>query len=93
MVMGITAGVYIGSLLIGRSKGFSVVLPSVSGAVVTLAMYIGEMFLLSGHLYLLGTGFFFAPIPDIVLAPVDILIIAASGFLTAGICHWLNRVK
>lgn len=93
VVMGVTAGVYIGSLLIGRSTGFSILLPAVSGAAVTLAMYIGEMFLLSGNLYLFGTGFFFTPIPGIVLAPVDLLIIVVSGLLTAGICHWLNEMK
>ena len=44
-------------------------------------MYIGEMILLHGHLYRFGTSVFFYGLPTIVLAPVDILVIMASGLI------------
>ena len=46
-------------------------------------MYVGEMILLSGHLYRFGSGFFFHGIGSIVLAPVDLLIILLSGAICA----------
>lgn len=91
IVLGVTAGTYTGSFLFGKPKTVSVLIPSLAASLVTLAMYIGEMLLLSGHLYQLGTGFLFNGIPGIVLAPFDILVIAASGCLTAGICWCLNE--
>lgn len=90
VVLGVTVGTYVGSFVLGRGKAISVVVPSLAAILVTLAMYIGEMFLLSGHLYKLGTGFFFEAIPGIVLAPMDILVILVSGLLTAVICVYLN---
>lgn len=93
LVLGVTVGVYVGSFVIGKRRVVSVVLPSVSAAVVTLAMYIGEMFLLSGNLYKLGTGFLFDSITGIVLAPIDIAVIIASGAVTSFICHLLNNEK
>ena len=50
---------------------------------MALLMYIGEMCLLSGNLYRFGTGWFFERLGRLVLAPVDILIILASGLITA----------
>lgn len=91
VVLGVTAGTYTGSFLIGRKRVVSVVLPSVVASLVTLVMYIGEMFLLSGHLYQFGAGLLFDGIPGIVLAPIDILIIVLSGGVNAIICCFLNR--
>jgi hypothetical protein len=54
-------------------------------------MYLGEMILLSGHLYRFGSGFLFTGIAGIVLAPIDVLIIIASGSITAVICNTLNQ--
>lgn len=93
IVLGVTAGTYIGSFLLGRKKSVSVSIPSVVASLITLAMYIGETFLLSGNLYRFGTGFLFDGIPGIVLAPVDILVIALSGIMNAIICRFLNRRK
>ena len=90
IVLGVTAGVYFGSFTLNRSKLASVALPSVAASLVTLAMYIGEMFLLSGHLYRLGEGVFFDGVPGIVLAPIDILVIILSGIINAAFCHFLN---
>lgn len=93
VMMGITAGAYAGSFLIGKRRTLSVLTPSVIASAVTLAMYIGEMILLSGHLYRFGSGFIFEPLPAIVLAPFDILIILLSGIITAGISLALNKGK
>jgi hypothetical protein len=54
-------------------------------------MYIGEMILLSGHLYRFGSGFLFDGLKSIVLAPIDILIIIASGCINAAICSTFSK--
>ena len=56
-------------------------IPVIVSAAVTLLMYIGEMILLHGHLYRFGSDFFFDGLPAIVLAPVDLLVILASGII------------
>jgi len=91
IVLGVTSGAYVGSFLIERKKTLSVLLPSLVASVVTLVMYIGEMILLSGHLYRFGSGVLFDGLPGIVLAPVDILVILASGCINAAICHAFNK--
>lgn len=91
LLFGITAGSYAGSFLLGKRKVLAVFLPSLTASLVTLAMYAGEMFLLSGHLYRFGTGFLFSAIPGIVLAPIDILIILLSGGMMAVISSWVNK--
>ena len=60
-------------------------------ATVTLIMYVGEMILLSGHLYRFGEGFFFRAIPGIVLAPIDVIIILASALVTALIAGMIRN--
>ncbi len=90
-LLGVTAGIYVGSFLLGRKRGLSVLIPALTASIITLLMYIGEMFLLGGYLYRYGYGFFFAGIPHIVLAPVDLLVILLSGAVTAGICYLLNK--
>lgn len=91
IVLGVTAGSYTGSFLLGKKRSLSVWLPAAVGAVVTFVMYIGELFLLSGHLYRFGTGAFFDGIPGIVLAPADILIVVAAGGISGEICRLLNK--
>lgn len=91
VVFGVTAGIYVGSFLIERNKTLSILLPSSVASVVTLMMYIGEMILLNGHLYRFGTGFLFDGLAGIVLAPVDILTIIASGCINAAICHTFSK--
>ena len=46
-------------------------------------MYIGELILLSGHLYRFGNGFFFDGLGALVLAPIDLIVILLSGGITA----------
>ncbi len=89
--LGATAGIFIASFLQGKKKGVSVLIPTLTASVVTLIMYIGEMCLLSGNLYLLGKGFLFEPIPFIILSAADILIIAAAGALTAMVCKIIDQ--
>lgn len=92
VIFGVTAGVYAGSFLLEKKKGFSIALPAMISSLVTLLMYIAEMFLLSGQLYRFGSGFMFHGIPGIVLAPIDVLIIMLSGCVTAVIGYRLNNV-
>lgn len=91
ILLGVTTGVFIGSFLLGKRKLVSVWVPATVSAAMTLLMYIGEMILLNGHLYLFGTGFLFDSIPGIVLAPIDLIIIMASGCITAVVSVLLNR--
>ena len=91
LLFGISVGVFVGSFLLETRKTFSVLIPSVVSAVMTLLMYMGEMILLNGHLYQLGTGFFFENIPGIVFAPIDLLVIVVSGCITAWIFILLNN--
>ncbi|MBP3505577.1 MAG: hypothetical protein J6K43_04160 [Lachnospiraceae bacterium] len=83
ILLGVTAGVYVGSFLLGKRKLVSIWIPSLVASAMTCLMYVGEMILLNGHLYRLGIGFLFDSIPGIVFAPVDLLIIVLSGCLTA----------
>lgn len=87
VLFGVTVGIYVASFTLNKKSLLSVWLPSISAAIVALVMYIGEMILLSGHLYRFGDGFFFAGIPGIVLAPVDIVVIIASGVVAAIIAN------
>lgn len=91
ILLGMTVGIYAGSFFLERRRLLSVLIPAMVSSAMTLLMYIGEMILLNGHLYCFGRGFLFHPIPGIVLAPVDLLIIAVSGGITAWILTWVNR--
>ena len=81
ILLGVTVGLFFGSLLLDRSRAVGLWLSAAVSAATTLVMYIGEMILLHGHLYRFGTGFFFDGLPAIVPAPVDILVILASGLI------------
>ena len=87
VLFGVTVGIYVASFTLNKKPLLSVWLPCISATIVTLVMYIGEMILLSGHLYRFGDGFFFAGIPGIVLAPVDLVVIIASGVVAAIIAN------
>ena len=91
VLFGVTVGIYVASFTLNKKPLLSVWLPSMSAAIVTLVMYIGEMILLSGHLYRFGDGVFFAGIPGIVLAPIDIVVILASGAITAIITNFIRN--
>lgn len=90
-LLGVTAGVFVGSFTLGKNSAVSIVLPAAISVFMTFAMYIGEMILLSGSLYRFGTGFLFDGIGGLVLAPVDLLVTLGSGCVTALICKELNK--
>ncbi|MBQ9806474.1 MAG: hypothetical protein IJW49_08235 [Clostridia bacterium] len=91
ILFGVTVGVYVASFTVDKRRLFSMVVPAFSASVTTLVMYIGEMCLLSGHVYCFGQGFFFDSLPVIVLAPVDLLVILVSGAVTALIAVKLGK--
>ena len=91
VLLGITAGVFVGSHLLGKGRRFAIFVPALVASAMTLMMYLGEMILLDGHLYRLGSGALFDALPGIALAPADLLIIAASGCITALLCAALRR--
>ena len=93
VLLGVTVGVFVGSFLLGKRKFVSVWIPSIVASAMTLLMYIGEMILLNGYLYSLGSGFIFNSIPGIALSPVDLFIIVASGAITAAVFTLLNRTS
>ena len=90
ILLGVTAGVFVGSFLLGKRKLVSVWIPAILASIMTLLMYIGEMVLLNGHLYSLGSGFLFEGLPGIVFAPIDLLVVLLSGSVTALIFSLLN---
>lgn len=90
ILLGVTGGSYIASFLFGKRRTISVLLPSIAASIVTLVMYIGEMILLSGHLYRFGSGFIFNGIAGIVLAPVDIAIIILPGCIVTALFKKMN---
>ena len=93
VVFGVTAGIYAASFLINKGKWLYVAVPSVISMAMTAVMYIGEMVLLSGHLYRFGSGFFFDGLGALVLAPVDIFIILMSGGVCALLLMLISNAK
>ena len=85
MLFGITAGIFVASFTLDKKKPLSIVLPSVTAAVTTIMMYIGELILLNGNLYRFGEGFLFYGIPVIVFSPADLIVVILSGAVTAAI--------
>ena len=77
-----------------RSRRKALILQSVSAAAascVTLLMCVGEMILLSGHVYRFGTDFLFLPLSPLALAPIDRIVILSAGGITAGVLAAISR--
>ena len=91
ILLGVTTGVFLASFTLGKRRFLSVALPAILSAATTLAMYIGEMILLSGNLYRFGSGVFFNGLGRLVLAPADLCVIIASGGITLLIASALQR--
>lgn len=68
-------------------------IPAAVACIVTVVMYIGELILLSGHLYRFGSGRFFSGLGALVLAPADVLVVLLSGAVTAGVLCLVGRKK
>ena len=83
IVFGMTMGIYAGSFLLNKKNSIAIGISAAVAIAVTVIMYIGELILLSGHLYRFGTGFLFDGLGALVLAPVDLIIICLSGGITA----------
>ncbi|MCL1838520.1 MAG: hypothetical protein FWG47_04285 [Propionibacteriaceae bacterium] len=83
VVLGTSVGSYVGSYTLARKRLWAFVLPVLVSVGTCMAMYVGEAVMMSGNLYRFGNGWFFEPLGSLVLAPVDILIVAGSGGLTA----------
>jgi len=88
-VFGITAGIYTGSLFYGRSPLFAKTIPALSASLTTFLMYVGELVLMDGVLFIYGQGFFFASLEIIPLSPADLLVILGSGVITYILMHTL----
>ncbi len=91
ILLGVTAGVFLASFTLEKRRSLSVALPAILASATTLAMYIGEMCLLSGNLYRFGSGFFFNGMGALVLAPADLCVILASGAAVSLIAARLRR--
>lgn len=83
IVFGVTMGLFTASFLTRRPSSAVLSVSAAVSSVVTLIMYIGELILLSGHLYRFGNGFLFDGLGALVLAPIDLIVILLSGGITA----------
>ncbi len=93
ILLGVTSGVFVGSFLLEKRPLLAIWIPAVTAASMTLAMYVGEMILLNGHVYQYGQGLLFESLPLIVLAPIDVLIILSCGGITALLQRWLKNPR
>lgn len=103
VVMGVTAGVYAGSFLLGKNRRISIGIPAVTASLMTTLMYIGEMILLNGHLYRFGQGFLFSgmftrakglfSIMSVGFAPIDLIVVLASGIICGAILILVGKKK
>ena len=93
ILFGVTVGAYTASFTLNKRRLWSVALPAVLASAITLVMYVGEMILLSGHLYRFGSGWFFDGLGALILAPVDILVILASGGIAAIIAYLIRPIS
>lgn len=90
VVFGVTAGTYIGCIFYGRKKLLSVVVPSLAASATTIIMYVGELILMDGKLFVFGKGVLFKPLGGISFAVTDFIIIILSGVITYFLMKLLN---
>lgn len=83
IVFGVTMGLFTASFLTKCPSSCVLSISAAVSSIVTLIMYIGELILLSGHLYRFGNGFLFDGLGALVLAPIDLIVILLSGGITA----------
>ena len=82
LIFGITAGVYTGTWLYEKQKTLSLIIPSVAAALTTIVMYVGEMVMMNGRLFLRGSGFLFEELGTLPFSIMDIMTILLSGVIT-----------
>lgn len=93
IVFGVTAGIYMGSVLYPRKFILSILLPAITASLATLVMYIGELILMGGELFIYGKGPLFRPIGAIPFSASDLMIIAASGLITYLTLFFISKHK
>lgn len=93
VILGVTFGSYIGTLFYKKNRGLPLWLPAASAMLATLAMYVGELMLMGGELFVLGEGLLFRPMAGTPFALMDVLVILLSGGITWGLMRWLNQAK
>lgn len=76
-----------------KSKPPSLWLPVLLSIVVCVIMYVGEAVMMDGTLYRFGIGWFFAGIPGISVAIVDLLVILLCAVITAGTLNAVRKGK
>lgn len=93
IVFGVTSGAYLGCILYGKKKLLSSVVPSLSASATTIMMYVGELILMDGKLFILGKGALFSPLKGTSFAAADFIIIVLSGVITYFLMKLLNCKK
>ncbi|MBS6446533.1 MAG: hypothetical protein KH382_02955 [Clostridiales bacterium] len=91
LVFGMLSGIFLCVLISDRKRSLVLALSSVVSAVMTTAMYMGELILLDGKLYRFGEGFFFSPMGGFPFAPADLAVILLSGLLTLAAVAGLTK--
>ena len=93
VVFGCTFGLFIAGFVYRKKPWVAYTLPTVSACAMTVVMYIGELVLMGGKVYVFGFGPFFSPIGAFPLSPCDILIILVSGLIALGLTVFLRARK
>lgn len=93
VVFGVTFGMYFATHLYKKSRSLSVWVPAIIAMLTTIAMYLGELMLMDGKLFFLGSGPFFEPLGTVPFSMCDVLIVLISGIITASLSYFLNRHK
>jgi len=93
VVFGVTSGMYAASFLLGKNRQVSMLIPSIIAMLTTMAMYIGELVLMDGKLFVFGKGLFFEPLGSIPFSACDIIIVLIPGVITALLSGRLNANK
>lgn len=93
VVFGVTAGTYLGCIFYGKKKLLSSVVPSLTASTTTIIMYVGELILMDGRLFIFGKGALFRPLGGTSFAVADFIIILISGVITYFLTKLLNCKK
>lgn len=102
LLFGVNAGIYTASFLIKKNRRIIIGISARTASLMTALMYTGEMILLKGRLYRFGKSFLFRGIiggtdnfpvgtESLGPAPVDLLIIFASGLICVGLLKLIAK--
>ena len=93
MLFGISSGVYTGTLLYGKRKFLSVMIPSATAVLVTLFMYFAEMVMMDWNLFRFGNGLLFDRLGAIPFSLIDIMTMLLSGAVTYFILSMIKTTE